>query len=67
MTHPTRNTQKAGRVEGQPALQSESQDSQGHTKKPCLKKTEQNPDTHTHREGGGRKGEGKRENENENI
>jgi hypothetical protein len=28
-------------VRGQPILQSEFQDSQGHTEKPCLKKTKQ--------------------------
>ena len=38
---------EAGRfwVQGQPGLQSEFQDSQGYTEKPCLKKTKQNKQT----------------------
>jgi hypothetical protein len=32
-------------VQGQPGLQSEFQDSQGYTEKPCLKKSKQNKQT----------------------
>ena len=37
-----RQRQADFRVRGQPDLQSEFQDSQGYTEKPCLKKTKQN-------------------------
>ena len=33
---------EAGRVRGQPGLQSEFQDSQGYTEKPCLEKQKNN-------------------------
>jgi hypothetical protein len=36
--NPSTQEAEAGRVRGQPGLQSESQDSQGYTEKPCLGK-----------------------------
>jgi hypothetical protein len=41
--NPSTREAEAGGVRGQPGLQSEFQDSQGYTEKPCLKKQTKKP------------------------
>jgi hypothetical protein len=45
--NPSTQEAKAGRVRGQPGLQSEFQDSQGYTEKPCLEKKQNQPTNQT--------------------
>ena len=52
-------------VQGQPGLQSEFQDRQGYTEKPCLKKKERKIERMEGRKGGRKEGRRERERERE--